>query len=341
MQARGARPRSGILASLALLAAMACLAGCGTVPYPNAAARWTPAPHTAIEARHLGPPGGSRAQAAALAASMLSRLVLPAGARREPARPLPRSLRQPGQIIGALHFVDLIRIYRLPMPMAQAAAFLQAHTPTGLKVSSTGGGELRGVPTSQDVGDVPRRLPSYIDAAELFYTVVPADGDAAALLRLDAQVIWYPARSAAEYIQPASFRSVSITVYRYLLRKKGCAGLCPQTVRRTVGSRAVVATLARVVDSLHGYPPGPTLGCTLFGDYMLTFNATDSRDDIFVAGSGCGWAQVSVGSAKQPELSDPDKVYAVANRLLRSMQAARPTRQLGRRVAAATARPSY
>lgn len=125
MPAQRARTQSVIRVGLALLAAVVGLAGCGSVHDRTVAAKRSPAPaaQAAMRTKRLGPPGGSKAQADALAGSMLKRMVLPAGARSERARPLPRSLRQPGQIMGATRFAGLIRLYRLPMPTAEATAF--------------------------------------------------------------------------------------------------------------------------------------------------------------------------------------------------------------------------
>ena len=62
-------------------------------------------------------------------------------------------------------------------------------------------------------------------------------------MRADAQVFWIPARTAAEYIDPARYHAlqISVTVYNH-----GC------TIRRVVTSQPAIRRLA---DALTG-PPG-------------------------------------------------------------------------------------
>ena len=330
MSAQRARTLPAVRVGLALLVALLGAAACGGVHYPGDAAKRTlaPAAQAAMRAKRLGPPGATRAQADALARLMLERMVLPAGARRERARPLPRSLRQPGQIMGATRFADLVRLYRLPLPTAEATAFLHAHTPAGMAVSDTSIGGGPGVASMQTIADSPRRLPPGIYAAELIYTVVPASNGVDALLRVDSQAIWYPSRSVTEYIDPAAFRSVRIWV-----------ALTPgHALWRTVTSRTVISALATLINSLHAFPPGSVLSCPLFGGFALRFNAADSHDDVAMSSGGCPFAAVTVGSATQPELYDPGAEVAIlAHRLLRTTQAGTGT---GRAQADHTPAPS-
>jgi hypothetical protein len=304
--------KSGIGVIAALVAAMACLAGCGALPYRGTAAtptpvvRRTPQAHAATRRIDLGPPGGSKAEASALATSMLAHAVLPTGARSEPAWPLPRSVRQYDMATHVAGEVDLTRLFLLPMPMSQAAGYLQSHVPSRFANAAGGSTGLLGETTSQDLEYSLRRLPRGIFAADLYYTVVPARGGSTALLAVDAQVTWYPSRSAAEYIQPASFRSVSITV----------TSTPTHYVERTVHSPAVIAALAKLLDSLPASPPGSFITCPLPNSFLLRFGATHSHHEIVVVGYGCPYVDITVRSAKQPALYVKD-IVSLAKRLRR------------------------
>ena len=73
-------------------------------------------------------------------------------------------------------------------------------------------------------------------------TVAPAAAGGS-LVRADAQVIWVPARTAAEHIDPARYHAlrISVTVYNPRLR----------TIRRVVTSQAAIRRLA---DALNRSP---------------------------------------------------------------------------------------
>lgn len=154
------------------------------------------------------PAAGTTAEADAEARHLLAELVLPAGARRLPARPVPGALSAPGQNLGT--GFDQYRLFSLPVSMEAAQQFVQAHLPAGLTSSGTGSGSDGGGPEYDVVtADVaPHAVPATIYTAQLVYTIAPG-ADGGSLLRADAQIIIFPARSAAEYLNPADIRSVT------------------------------------------------------------------------------------------------------------------------------------
>jgi hypothetical protein len=69
------------------------------------------------------------------------------------------------------------------------------------------------------------------------------------LVRADAGVSWFPPRSAAEQLNAASFRSVTITAMQVIPDKR--------TVTRRFASPAVIGQLVALVESLPATPdPG-------------------------------------------------------------------------------------
>jgi hypothetical protein len=302
--------------SLAALTVAVALAACGSVVAPPAAGPSSPsgtplASATRSPTAAPAPPAGSRAEAAALARLMLSRLRLRPGARRLPPNPLPPSLTQPAtEIASGTASLDQHQLFALTQPMDPAAAFLAAHVPPGLSPGGTGESSSPGGVTMREVSDMVRSLPAGIAGAQLVLTVVPA-ASGGSLLRADAQVIWYPPRSAAEYIDPARYHVVRITVFIY--------GRRPHTVRKVVTSQAFIARLAEALDRMQAEPPGAVACPADFEDYQLSFSvSTHSRPAVVVRAveSGCGGAQVTVNGRAQPALADQGAVGALVRQVV-------------------------
>jgi hypothetical protein len=129
------------------------------------------------------------------------------GARRLPQTPLPPSLTAPAYgYAGGSASLDQYQLSVLAQPVGTAAALLAARVPPGMGDGGTDGGG-----TTQDVSFLARSVPAGIASAQLVLTIAPASSGGS-LLRADAQVIWYPPRSAAEYIDPARYHLMSLTV---------------------------------------------------------------------------------------------------------------------------------
>ena len=314
--------RTAIRTVAVTVAAAVALTACGSVVAPPASGpRSSPdgtpraiatrsAPATRSAAAVPGPPAGSRADAAALARLMLSRLRLPPGARRPPG-PLPPSLSQPAmEIAGGTASLDQHQLFALAQPMDPAAAYLAAHVPADQTPGGTGESSGPDGVTMREVSDMVRSLPAGIAGAQLVLTVVPATSGGS-LLRADAQVIWYPPRSAAEYIDPARYHVLSITVSVY--------GRRPHTVRKVVTSRTFIARLAQALDWMQAEPPGVVACPADFEDYQLSFSVSaHSRPAVVVSanGSGCGGAQVTVDGRAQPALADHGTVAALVRQVV-------------------------
>ena len=313
-----ARTLPAVRAAALALAAAAALAACGSVAAPPAsgphsslatplASGAPPASATPSAPATPDPPSGSRAEAAALARLILSRLQLPPGARRLPPDPLPPSLSQPATgYAGSATSLDQHQLFALTQPMGTAAAFLAAHLPAGLRPAGTGSGSA----PFQEVSDTVRSLPAGTSAAQLVLTVVPA-ASGGSLLRADAQVIWYPPRTAAEYIDPSRYHVLTITVYLY--------GRRPHTAHKVVTSQAFIARLAGTLDQMQAEPPGAVACPADFEDYQLSFSVSGpARAAVVVRAteSGCGGAQITVNGRAQPALADRGAVAALVRQVI-------------------------
>lgn len=288
-------------ALLAAATVAALLAGCGT----------TVAPATVTAAHHVrdvdqGPKAGSRALASASARRLLDSLVLPAGSRDIPQRPVPAGLEQPGVGAGGPGILlDVYRLYRLRMTVADAIDFLKAHRPAGTADAGfSGGGGGPGL-TITAIADVLRHVPAGIDCIYLVETLVP-EARGASALRADAQVTWYPPRSAAEYLIASRFRSVSIST------TSAGAGAS------ITGGQRFIRPLVAALDLMHATPPldWPCTSGTY--SYRLVFApAVPGQGTVVVASGNCSVDTVSVEGRAQPDLAETSRLAALVKRLMK------------------------
>ena len=286
------------------------LTACGSVVTPPATG---PSPSATPSAAAIpGPPAGSRAEAAALARQLLARLRLPPGARRLPSEPLPPSLSEPAvQYAGGSASLDQYRLFALTQPMATAAALLAAQVPPGLDESGTGSGSGPDGATMQEVDYQPRSVPAGIAGAQLVFTVVPALSGGS-LLRADAQVTWYPPRTAAEYIDPARYHVLSIAV--------SISGRKPHTVHKVVTSHAFIARLAELLDRLQAEPPGVEACPAIWADYQVAFSVSRHSGPVVVISfneTGCGGTGITVNGRSQPPVEDHGTVAALVDQVVK------------------------
>ena len=250
------------------------------------------------------PVPGSAKQAQQLADQLLSRLVLPVGAHPVRWHPAPLS-RQAPIAAGVPREAVARRLWLVPLPLPALERFIRAHPPAGLPFRGFGSaGRL----PSEQATLVVRSLPPGIDQAQLVLQLAPA-GQNVSTLRADSQVIWYPPRSAAQYLAPGRFRAV--TVAASLLNPK------PHVVRRTFTSAAVTARLARFLDGLPAAPGAITSCPAISVTYTLSFRSSAAARPYLVATtSGCGGVGITVNGRTQPGLADPDSL------ILRAVKAA-------------------
>jgi hypothetical protein len=159
----------------------------------------------------------------------------------------------------------------------------------------------------------PRAVPAGIYTAQLVYTIAP-DAVGGSVLRADAQIIIYPARSAAEYLNPADIRSVT------------ASHTAPDPASRTITSRPEIARLARLVDAEHAFPLGLVFSCPAEfpPSYQLTFTPVSASQPTVVIDPGnCMGDGVFAGGVRQPGLVDAG-LLSVTQRLLPRPRTASP-----------------
>lgn len=297
-----------VTAAAMLTAAAALMAGCGRVTSGGLPPRARPAVPSDPEPVG-GPPAGSRSQARAFAQELLSRLVLPPGPGQVHLRALPQLLRQPQIPSGSPHQADVHEVFSLRQPMAAVQSFLKAHVPAGMRWNGTGKGWDPSGVTMYSLSFTPHSLPEGVSEAELVTAVVPAAGGGS-LLRADAEAIWYPHRTAAEYLNARRYRAVRVTVMLFNPR--------PRTVTRTVTSGSVIARLAGLANGLPGAPYQPPSCPAILATVRFTFvPAVPAAATAVVSPTGCLTVDVTVGGVAQRRLWGDGSLITAAMRLLR------------------------
>jgi hypothetical protein len=287
---------------VAVLVLTAMLAGCGTV----AARGPRPATQATGTAAATRAPVGSRAAALTLARQMLSRLVGPARSQAAHPSPVPQplSLSSAGDV--SPYTVDLHRFVLVREPAATVHSYLLGHVPAGMGWAGDGlGPGTTNTVTVQWVAYRARSLAAGLTNAELDTAAMPsAAGDT--LIRADASVSWFPPRSAAELLNAARFRSVTVTAAQIIPRR---------TVTRTFTSPAVIGRLVALANSLPAtpYPDVAAMKCLgALTKYRLAFTP-----GVVVDAGECGGTDaVTVNGKEQPRLWDSDALTAAARQLL-------------------------
>lgn len=302
------------LAGIALVTATALLlaVGCASAPSPRGrrpAGSATPAaaradvPVASVRAARVRP-ANPRATATAMAHHLLAALRLPAGSRRVavPARPI-RDL--PSTAAGFSDTVTLTRFYRLTVPMSAAYRWLLSQHPAGAVVSGHGPFSQGRRVAAELVSFSVTSLPFWLYAARLATAVKPAAGGS--LLLVQAQVQWYPARSPADYIDPARYGSV--TVSRVVNR---------HTTERTLAG-APMRRLAAVVNALHAMPDIPVVTPAIgpsIPRYRLIFHPVGAAPTIVITPTNYESVNVTINGANGQPLFPPGTLIATARRIL-------------------------
>lgn len=290
----------------AVLFAMAVgLAACGGVA-PTA--QPTRVAATNVSSSMPGTPvAGSRAEAVALARLLLSRLRLPAGARRMPPEPLPLSV-QPNLWGVVADGLDIHELFQLSQPMVAAAAIMTAHVPAGMSLTGNGQQSVNGAP-SYEITYVGRSARAGVYAAQLMVTVAPT-ASGRSLMSASAQVIWYPARTAAEYIDPTRYHvlTVAATIFN------------PQvhTIHKVITAPATITQFAEALNGSQAAPDLLPFGCPPIDvTYQLAFAVSRQATPVVVVTfERCPWTRITVGGRMQPQLQNSATLLAVAARML-------------------------
>jgi hypothetical protein len=257
-------------------------------------------------------PFATRAESLRLARRLLAKVALPPGTHRFRGGKLPAALSGPAEKPSSDHLVDVHRVFAERRSMRRTIAFLNHHRPAGW--SSEGTGEAytidhgKKIITEEDVSYAPKHTAPAFNEIQLLVEVVPGH-HGHALTRVDAQVIWYPRRSAAEYLIAKHFRAVRIDEWVY--------GTHARHVKRTFRQRAIIDKLARVLNSLPA-SSGGVWSCPLITrTYQLTFKPVKGKPGAVVQADGCAAYGISIAGHAQPALAESGKIEEIARNLLR------------------------
>jgi hypothetical protein len=276
--------------------ALACcvllaVAGCGTI---HATQVGVTKSVTSPSAAAVSP----KSRAVADAAAILASFAVPPGARRLSGAP-EGVLKQPPILPSTPDLVDDSSWWQVPEAPRAVLGWERAHLPR--QFSAAGNGALYGPGTAAWSGSFSLPAVSGVLNSRQLLVEATAVGDGQTALRVDAQVIWLPAKPASERI-PSAARVVTITAIPGL-DATGRA-LAPVTIT----DATVVRRIASLIDGLPVFPPG-TYSCPMDTGkgLRLTFRATARGPALAVVTTymdGCGGVDVTVGGAAQPGLSD-------------------------------------
>jgi hypothetical protein len=290
--------RRGPLRLSRLLSAAACaavvLAGCGSQPsgpQPGAARTGTPGPRTTG-------PATPRQRAVADAARIMASFPRPPGAVRTG---LIASLTEPGEWPGGLDLARVTRWWRVPGRPQAALAWIRAHLPSGFTAAGTGTGTRAGAESWTDTFALPA-VPGVLTERELVALATAYRGQTA--IRLDAQVVWLPARPAAERV-PADAAVVTVTPV-FGSNSNSRAERLDHAF--TVTDPAKVARIVAVVNGLTRFPDGAYSCPADFGGQMrLTFSTRAGGPvlaRLTAPYGGCGSVSFRLGGRNMPALSE-------------------------------------
>jgi hypothetical protein len=120
------------------------------------------------------------------------------------------------------------------------------------------------------------------------------------VLRADAQVFWYPPRSAAEYIDPASYHVLTVTVTAPFEKAP--------IMRKALTSQAAIAGLADLLDRSQVLPElNPSCAGSPPDNYEVAFAAAAHGKPavvVYASDPPCEGVRVLVGGRAQPSLQN-------------------------------------
>jgi hypothetical protein len=199
------------------------------------------------------------------------------------------ALKQPIEVPGG-NLVDDVSWWQAPGQPQAMLAWEAAHLPRRFASAGNSSVGQDGVTTEwSDEFSLPN-IPAVLNERQLMVAVVSA-GDGQTAIRVDAQVLWLPAKPAGERV-PAGAQSVTIGV----LSGSMPSGKPPAPV--AVTNPGKVRRIAALADALPVFPPGDYM-CPLGAgpNLELTFRGAHGRTLAVVAaaGTGCGTISFIVG----------------------------------------------
>jgi hypothetical protein len=280
---------------LAIAAAGVLLSGCGAA----AAQPGGRTPHSVALMAPAASASTLRERALALAERYIGELRPPHGTRTVHLKKLPPPLNQPQPALQP-GWVRVTETLEAPTQPESAWTTMLARTPLNDGPMEPGESASAILPAPE----------SGIDVAAFGVTLVRLSSSTV-LIFVDAEAVWLPTRTAAEHLNPAAFRSVTISAQPWQGR----------ITKRTFTSEPDIARLTSIINT--GVPaPLAVVGgmsCAPVAIvYTLRFTprAADGPS-VVVAMGACPHAYgITVNGKQQPSLWDNGKLRAAAASLL-------------------------
>jgi hypothetical protein len=285
-----------------LLCAAVVLSGCGSQPsgpQPSGPQPGGARTGTGTASPRSTGPASPRQRAVADAARIMASFPRPPGAvRTDPIS----SLIQSGARPVTPDLASVTRWWRVPGRPQQVLAWIRAHLPPGFTPVGTGTSTSTGTGSGSwtDMFALPA-VPDVLTQRELVVLAVRSGSQSA--IRVDAQVVWLPARPVAERVPPAA-RVLTVTPV-FGLNSDPRAERLDRAF--TVTDPATVARVAAVVNSLTRFPDG-AFSCPAEsgGQMRLTFSTRPGGPVVArltAQYGGCGIVSVRIGGRDMPGLS--------------------------------------
>ena len=278
---------------IAATAAAVLLVGCGTAAAKPVTAR----PRAQTVAASAVP---LRARALALAWRLVDELSPPPGTRTVHLAKLPPPLNQPQAPLqpGWVRVTETLEAPAEPESVWEA---MLARTPL-----HDGGGLVPGA----SAGTILPAPEPGLDVAELGVTLIQLS-HGTVLIAATAEAAWLPVRTAAEHLDPASFRSVTISAQPWQSR----------VMTRTFTSQAEIAELTSIINAGVPAPLSVVTGmhCAPVAIvYILRFTprAAGGLPVVLTLGACPHSYGITVNGRQQPSFWDNGKLRTAAGTLL-------------------------
>jgi hypothetical protein len=241
--------------------------------------------------------------------AMLAKVSLPPGSRVVTAAPVPM-LTAPATTQMSTNLVDVSGWWTVPGTVQDTLTYIKAHPPTGTTGIGIGSGDASG--NGESVSFDMTATSDYADPQLMILVSADAGGVA---VRVDAQAIWRPTRSAAETLDAATVTAVSVENVGF-----GGSGPSGSSVSLTK------AQVRQVVDLLNGLDTAvpveyhcPPITITR----TLTFDT--ATGPVEFEPTNCVNVNVTAANGQQPALQDSPALENWMNALFGGAESAPPS----------------
>jgi hypothetical protein len=225
--------------------------------------------------------------------------------------PPTASLATPDSAPATSNLVDLYQLWTTSGTWQTVRAWVSAHPPSRSILSESGGSYQYGTPLESSLTYSYTAVADHFESRQLSVAVAPLRSGGVGV-RVDAQVIWYPSRSAAELIPQGTTRVIA-TVFR---RSSPSDSTTVILKTATFTYPPTVKLLAQKVDSLPLAVPGPK-SCPYSNgtgpQLELDFSGRPGVPKVEVNDdtNGCGRVSFIIGDTTEAPLTDGGLFHTV------------------------------